>query len=585
MGDSKTPVARIRARSCFATFPQRQRKTTSCLLRKSWRLLFTHVRPATPLCLGIALCITGCSKVSNGAGTGRHQWTIPGVLRVAIQSDVKTLNPLLNSNTTDGFMADLMFEPLLAADSKGDPVPMLATSVPSIENGGISADGLTITYHLRRHAKWTDGQPVTSKDVKWSWQAIMNPNNNVVSRHGYDYIKSIATPDDYTVVVHLKQRFSPFVNTFFAMSDQPYSVAPAHVLSKYADINQIPFNSAPNVSDGPFRFAEWSRGDHITLVRNDDFFMGKPGLERIEIKVVPDENTTIDLMKTHGIDFFFQASPETYPALKSTPDVRLVFVNVNGYERVQLNTSRPPLTDPQVRLAIAYAIDKRELVDTLTYGQMTEATADIPDWMWAFNPAVHSYPHDPLKARELLHDAGWSPGPDGIMRKDGHALDLVLVTNNSNVTRRQASVELQAMLREVGIRVEIKSFPADVLFAPAGMGGILQLGKFDLSVNGWYAGIDPDNSSQFMCQNIPPGGYNYSRFCNPQMQAAQEAALTQYGRPARTAAYFETQRLLIEYNPEIYFWWRRQMEPISVDFKGFDPNPVLESWNAWQWSI
>jgi peptide/nickel transport system substrate-binding protein len=533
----------------------------------------------------LTFAVGGCTKVSNNEVGGRHSWTVPGVLRMAIQTDVKSLNPLLNSNTTDAMIANLMFAPLLAADDKGNPVPMLAASVPSTENGGISEDGLTITYRLRRDAKWTDGQPVTSKDVRWSWQAIMNPNNNVVSRHGYDYVKSIETPDDYTVVVHLKQRFSPFVNTFFAMSDQPMSVAPAHVLAKYPNVNQIPFDNKPTVSDGPFRFAQWSRNDHITLVRNDGFFMGRPGLRRIEIKIIPDENTTVNLMKTHAIDFMFQASPETYPSLKSVPGVRLVFVNVNGYERVQLNTARPFLADPRVRLAIAYAINKRQLVDTLTYGQMTEATEDIPDWMWAFNPTVRSYPHDPARARELLRSLGWAPGADGIMRKDGKPFVLVLVTNNSNATRRQASLELQAMLREVGIQVVIKYYPGDIIFAPAGMGGILQLGKFDLGVNGWYAGIDPDDSSQYTCQNVPPGGYNYSRFCNPQMQAAQVEALTHYDRPARTVAYFEIQRLLAEYNPEIFFWWRRQMEPVNVDFKGFDPNPVLESWNAWQWSI
>ncbi len=506
-------------------------------------------------------------------------------MRVAVQSDVKSLNPLLNSNTTDGFIANLMFEPLLSADAKGNPVPILATSVPTIENGGVSRDGLTITYHLRKTAKWTDGEPVTSKDVAWSWSAIMNPRNNIVSRHGYDYVRSIDTPNDSTAVVHLKERFSPFINTFFAMSDQPMPVAPAHILAKYADINQVPFDSQPTVGDGPFEFVEWAHGDHITLKRNDGFFLGRPALERIDIRIIPDENTSINLLKTHAIDFMFQASPETYPALKGAPDINLVFVNVNGYERVQLNTSRPILKDPNVRLAIAYAIDKKQLVDTLTFGQMTPATEDIPDWMWAFNPSVRSYPHDPAMARRLLHNAGWAPGPDGIMRRENQRLTLVLVTNNSNVTRRQASLQLQAMLREAGIDVEIKYYPGDLLFAPAGMGGILQLGKFDLSVNGWYAGIDPDNSSQFTCQNIPPGGYNYSRFCNRQMQAAEAAALTHYERAERITAYFETQRLLERYNPEIFFWWRRQMEPISVDFKGFDPNPVLESWNAWQWSI
>lgn len=529
--------------------------------------------------------LAGCTKVSNGNVGGRHAWTQAGVLRVAIQSDVKSLNPLLNSNTTDGFIAYLMFEPLLSADRKGNPVPILATSVPSIENGGISRDGLTITYHLRRNVRWTDGVPVTARDVKWSWQAIMNPGNNIVSRHGYDYVRSIETPDDYTVVVRLKQQFAPFVNTFFAMSDQPMPVAPAHVLSKYPDINQIAFDNAPTVSDGPFRFAQWSRNDHITLLRNDRFFLGRPRLNRIEIRIIPDENTTVNLLRTHSIDFMFQASPETYPALRSVPDVNLVFVNVNGYERIQINNLHPVLADQRVRLAIAYAIDKRRLVDTLTYGQMTEATEDIPNWMWAFNPTVRSYPHDPAMAREQLREAGWAPGPDGIMRKNGEPLNLVLVTNNSNATRRQAGLELQAMLREAGIGVEIKTYPADLIFAPAGMGGILQLGKFDLALNGWYAGIDPDDSSQYMCQNVPPGGYNYSRFCNPEMQAAENAALTHYERGERVAAYLETQRLLARYNPEVFFWWRRQMEPISVDFRGFDPNPVVESWNAWRWSI
>ena len=140
------------------------------------------------------------------------------------------------------------------------------------------------------------------------------------------------------------------------------------------------------------------------------------------------------------------------------------------------------------------------------------------------------------------------------------------------------------MLRDVGMTVEIKYSPA-TSSSHRRYGRILQLGKFDLAVNGWYAGIDPDDSAQYMCQNVPPGGYNYSRFCNPEMEAAQTAALTHYQRGERVAAYFQTQRVLARSNPEIFFWLRRHMEPISVDFHGFDPNPVVESWNAWQWSI
>ncbi len=506
-------------------------------------------------------------------------------MRVSIQNDLKNLNPLLNSNTTDVFVDRLMFEPLLTADPKGNPLPMLAQQVPTLSNGGISADGVTISYHLRRDVKWTDGVAVTSRDVKWSWQAIMNPNNNVVSRHGYDDVTSIETPNASTVVVHLKRRFAPFVDTFFAESDQPYMVAPAHVLAGYPNINQISFNSRPAVSDGPFKFVQWARGDHISLVRNQAFFLGKPGLDRVIVRIVPDEDTSVTLLRTHAIDYMFQASIDNYEALNALRDARIVWVNVNGYAYVQLNVARPYLSDPRVRLAIAYAVDKRELVRTVTYGTQTIATADIPDWMWAFNPDLRDHPHDPALARRQLREAGWAPGPDGIMRKGGEPLELVMVTNNSSATRRREAVEVQAMLRQVGIDAEIKYYPGDILYAPAGMGGILQLGKFDISVSGWYAGIDPDDSTQYTCENFPPSGYNYSRYCNPQMQAAQSIALTHYDQGSRTAAYYQIQKLLLRDNPALFLYWLRQMEPISVDFQGFEPNPVVESWNAWQWSI
>lgn len=515
----------------------------------------------------------------------RHSWTQPNVLRIAVQSDLKNLNPLLNSNTTDVFVDRLMFEPLVTADPKGNPLPMLAVRVPTLENHDISADGLTITYRLRRNARWSDGVPVTSGDVKWSWQAIMNPNNNVVSRHGYDYVGTIDTPNPSTAVVHLKRRFSPFVNSFFAESDQPYMIAPAHVLAKYPNLNQVPFNSDPAVSDGPFKFVEWSRGDHISFARNDSFFMGSPKLNRINVRIVPDEDTTVNLLRTHAIDYMFQASQQTYQALRAVPDVNLVWVNVNGYQSLQLNLSHPELADPRVRMAIASAIDKNELVKTLTFGTQTVATADIPDWMWAFDPRVKSAPHDPALGRQMLREAGWTPGPDGIMRKGNDRLSLVTVTNNSNATRRQEALQVQAMLRQIGIENSIRYYPGDVLFAPAGMGGILQLGKFDISVAGWFAGIDPDDSTQLMCENFPPGGYNYSRYCSQAMQAAQRSALSHYDRPTRTAAYYQIQDLLVRDNPMIFLYWLRQMEPISVDFHGFDPNPVVESWNAWEWSI
>ena len=533
-----------------------------------------------------AAALAGCGKVaSNDAISGRHPWTQPGTLRIAIQTEPKNLNPLLTSNTIDVFVDRFLFEPLISPNDKGVQVPMLALQVPATDNGGISKDGLAITYHLRHDVKWTDGVPVSSADVKWSWQAIVNKDNNIVSRHAYDDVAAIDTPDRYTVVVHLKSRFSPFVNSFFTDSDQPYPVAPAHVLAKYPNVNQIPFNSEPTVTDGPFKLGKWIRNDRITLVANDGFFLGKPGLRKIDIQIVPDENTGVNLIKTHAIDWLYQASIRTYPQLRGAPGVNIAWVPINGYYTIQLNTSHTPLTDVRVRRAIAYALDKRNLVDTTMFGQETIATEDIPDWMWAFDPAIRVTQHDPGEAKRLLAQAGYVPGRNGVMAKGGQPLSLLLVTENSNVTYKQLSVQIQEQLRQSGVGAQIKLFPGSQLFAPAGEGGILQLGRYDLAVDGWYAGIDPDDSAQFMCKNVPPGGYNYTRYCSAEMDAAQTAALERYDRPGRKAAYATTQGLLAGDVPQIFISWLRQQHGLSVDFKGFAPNPVVENWNAWQWSI
>lgn len=514
-----------------------------------------------------AALLAGCTRAPQSS-TARHSWTHAGVLRVAIPQDVKSLDPVLAANTIDGFVHRLLFEPLISADPHGEPVPMLAQTVPSMQNRGISRDGLTVTYHLRPNARWTDGVAVSSADVRYSWSAIMNPGNDAVSRHGYDAVASIGTPDAHTVVVHLKHRFAPFVNTFFAESDQPYEVVPAHILEHYATVNNIPFNARPTVSDGPFRFVSWAHADRIELRRNDGFFMGKPGLQRVDIRVVPDETTSVNLLREHAVDYIYQPSIVTYPLLHGIPDTKIVWVNVNGYEGMQINTSRPPLHDASVRRAILQAIDKNALVRTLTYGQERVATEDIPDWMWAFNPNVKNPPYDPVAASKRLH-----------------GLHLLLVTDTANATHRREAVELQAMLRRAGVTLEIKTYPGDLLYAPAGLGGILHGGHFDLSIFPWYSGIDPDDSSQFSCASMPPNGYNDERYCNADMEAAQRQALTNYDRPTRRAAYFKIQQLLARDNPALFFWWQRQQEAISVDFHGFAPNPVTESWNAWQWSI
>ena len=261
----------------------------------------TYVPPLVAL-------VAGCSK----AGSPRRSERAPRVdaarrvARGGRSEKPKSLNPLLAATTTDGFIDRLMFEPLITAD------PRRGDSLPDARRAR-SDDGQRRhqsqwahdnVYRLRddAHAE-AAAVPVTSADVKWSWEAIVNPNDNVISRHGYDIVGSIGTPDARTVVVRLKRRFAPFVNTFFAESDRRPASRPRTCFRSYSNINQIPFNEAPNVSDGPFRFEpSWQHGERIVVTANPSFFEGRPGLQRVVVVLVPDENTATNLLRTHAID-------------------------------------------------------------------------------------------------------------------------------------------------------------------------------------------------------------------------------------------------------------------------------------------
>jgi peptide/nickel transport system substrate-binding protein len=536
--------------------------------------------------LGIALAlaaavVAGCapaqtSVAPQGSG-GRQRWTIPDTLRIGTGLVPRTLNPILATQTIEASINRLFSDVLVTVDAHGKFVPDLAAQVPTTANGGISVDGLSIRYKLREHVRWQDGRPFTSNDVKFTFGAIMNPANDVVSRHGYDVVKSVETPDPHQVVFHLKYRFAPFVATVFGDSDSPYGVLPAHLLAAAKSINDVPYNSLP-VGTGPFKVERWLRGDRIELVRNDNYFLGKPKLKSIVIKLIPDENTLITQLQTHEIDWFYEVTVNAYKSVRGLPaaDARIVLTPINGYEAVMFNVQRAPTSDVRVRRAILYALDKRALVDRLTYGAADPATQDLPSFLWAYDRGLRPTPYDPAKAKALLAAAGYG---------SVHRLSLDVYFEQSSTLAKILSVQIQALLAPLGIDVRPHAQLSSLIYGAYGSNGTLARGRYDVALLGWVAGIDPDDSSQFTCANIPPAGFNWSRLCDPAMDAAQKVALETYAQPGRKAAYARIQAVLERRVPQDFLWWPKTIQAINPDLHGFDPNPVVETWNAWQWSI
>ena len=555
------------------------------------RRLSVHVRQIPlrrPLGAALVACLlaaTACTKVGTNSGAGGdHPYTQAGTMRIALYTAPNSLNPILTSDTAEVMVDTAIFDPLVTVDPKGNDVPVLASEVPTQKNGDISADGKTITYKLRHNVKWHDGAPFSSADVKFSWQAVMNNKNNVVSRRGYDLVGSVDTPDAYTVVFHMKQAFAPAIDTLFSVNDSPMLVLPQHLLAKYPDINQIPFNSEP-VGTGPFKFAQWVRGDRIELTANPDYFLGKPKLNRLIIKIISDGNTAMTEMRNHEVDALVEVTGSQYRDLKNAPDVVFDMPQSPQYEGIGMNLSRAPLSDIHVRQAIAHAIDAAKIRDTTQFGLGIPATEDVPSYSWAYNPNVTKYDYNPAKAASILDAAGWKAGPNGIRQKAGAPLSLQLVYGQGSTAAQNIAVLVQSQLKAVGIEVPVKTYNFTQLYASYQMGGIYNTGKFDLNIYAWVEGADPDDSSSFMCGFIPPKGNNVFHFCNAQFDAAQTHALSTYDRAARKADYAKTQQIMSDVIPMVYLFYRHEVTALSPDVKGFSNNGIVETWNAYQWSI
>lgn len=545
------------------------------------------IRSLSRILLGalLSLTVAACTHSGGRGTTGSNPWTVHGVLRVAGRETPDNLNPLLGTQTVVTDLSMFWAGYLFNWSDKNQFVPELATRVPTPANGDISSDGLRITYHLRRGVRWQDGAPFTADDVIYTWRQMMNPQNLVVSRFGYDLIRRIERRDAYTIVVHLKRPFAPFVATFFTMANHTNCILPKHLLARYPNINRVAYNSMP-IGTGPFRIARYDKGSEVVFVANPHYWRGPPKLRRIEYHIVESDSTMLTLLQSHAIDFYYRAGESQAPSLHGIPGTRVVLTPFTRFADLGFNGSRPGLSDVRVRRALAYATNRRALIDKVTHGIAMPGDSDQPPFSWAYDPAVTRYPYDPARAAALLDAAGWHAGPNGIRRKNGLPLRLLLVGFTGSATASDAEVLVQEEWRQVGVDVEIKNYSSSQLYATLGGGGIEQSGKFDVAFENWANGTDPDDSILFRCDMAPPAGWNIYHLCDRRLDRALILGMTHYDTPTRKKMYGRVQRIISQQLPILVLWYQRQFDVINTDFHNYRPaHAVTPFWNTWQWSI
>lgn len=546
----------------------------------------TVVATGTVSAITLAACSGGDTDGPGAGAAGSGEPRSGGVLTIGLYQEPDNLNPFLAVQTASRLVRELAIEGLVDAGPGDEYVPALAEEVPSQENGGISEDGRTITYQLRDGLEWSDGHPLTSADVKFTWETVMAPGNAVNSRTGYDQIESIETPDDTTAVVQFSEPYAPALSLFSITA----GILPQHALEGES-LADAEYNRAPE-GTGPFVVSEWKSGDSIVLDRNENYREdGRPYLDQIVFSLIPSREVGIARLRAGEVDVLWDLIETQIPEFRELPDVTLQSTPTTNVEYLGLNTENPILSDVDVRRAIATAIDRTPIVEDLLYGETEVATSPI-GMGWAAPEDLELPEYDPEAAAQLLEDAGWTDEDgDGTREKDGQPLELRITTPTGSQTRELTQQLLQEQLGEVGIELTIENAPAANIFGNWEENGLLKRGDFDIVEDTWGADFDPADflSTLFSSDQIPTEanggeGWNFFRLSDPELDAAIEAGAGTLDQEERAAAYRTAVERIAESSVYIPLYRRAELNAFSAAVQGYDVNSWDEfTWNAKDW--
>ena len=538
-----------------------------------------------------------------------------GTLVLGFYQEPELLNPLIRTQTVASWAGDFMESALLEVLPDGKYYAQLAKEVPSIQNGGVSADGLTIKLNLHEGYLWEDGDEFTCNDVIFTWQAYMHPQSGAVSTTGWEDVKSITCPNDYSVVVKFTKYYAPYLT----MLSNP--VLPSHLGLDPAKMQEWGFNRHP-LSLGPYKIEEWISGDHITLVRNENFWLwkteGKPYVDTVILRWIESREVGKQLIQTGELDFVWDLIEADIPEAETWKGVVVSMPPSTGTERLLLNLRDPTLDapcvdwlredpsphwalgDPKVREAIELGIDKQLIIDKLLYGLAMVGTTEM-NLGWGA-PDIPKSEFNPDKAKTLLEEAGWTDtNGDGIREchgcpyaEEGKVLRLKLQTTSGNALREQCEQVILEMMADIGIEMYIENVPGAELFGSYASGAFRKHGQFDILMFTTSYGTDPHSqmdgyyaSYNTPCDDNSGQGYNYARWISDEFDEQMEIAGSSPDLEVRKAAYQRGAELIAEGRPHIYLYDRADIDLLRDNFKGYMGNiwTSTGSWNAEEWYI
>lgn len=492
-------------------------------------------------------------------------------------------NPLLYTNAgAENIPEACMFDALWDVNEKGEFIPNLATEVPSIQNGGISHDGLTWRISLRKDVSWTDGKPFTARDVEFTFHSIVNPKIAARSRSGFTLIESFKVLDDFGIEMKLSRPYIPFLWAW-----QNMHIVPEHLLAAEPDFNTASYNQNP-IGTGPYILKSRVAGSHMVYEANPNYHRGAPKIPQFIHKFVTDQLVAFGQVRTGEIDYLgVQGVPFDRWNEAAKLSGKTFFPLGQPYVQfIYFNCGKPQFADPLVRRALYTALPMQRSIDDVYFGTYKRTLSYLHPSHWAYNKDLKETTSDPVSAAKMLDQAGWKLGPDGIREKNGVKLSFTMSTT-AGVPARQATQALfQQSWKEIGVMMEIKNMPASVVW-----GEYTTKSQFDTLLVAYEppVGMDPDYSARCHSGGIPTkggNGANYVQYENAEVDALLDQGVKQTDIEERKKTYARLQEILLEEVPFAPHGAVYQGQIFDSKLKGIKANQYVvdATWNVHEWS-
>ena len=519
------------------------------------------------------LLLSGCNQPDPPGIPRQRSAGIPATGDTLVTGSIgeaSTLIPLLASDAASHSIAGYIYNGLVKYDKELNLVGDLARSWE------VSPDGLVITFHLRQGVKWQDGHEFTGRDVLYTYGVTIDPKTPTSYAEDFKQVKKVECPDPYTVRVTYDHPFAP------ALASWGSSILPAHLLEG-KDITRTDLARRP-VGTGPYRLKEWVAGQQITLESFDGYFEGRPYLDRVVDRLIPDSSTMYLELKAGGIDMM-NLTPVQYQRQTVGASFLEHFNKyrypASSYVYMGYNLRNPLFSDLRVRRALTHAINKEELIQGVLLGMGQTAKGPYKPGTWAWNPHIIDPAYDPAEARRLLAQAGWrDTDGDGILDKGGKPFQFTVLTNQGNAERLKSAQIIQQRLRSVGIDMKIR-----VIEWASFITHFIDTRNFEAVILGWTLGQDPDIFDVWHSSKSGKKELNFIGYKNEEVDRLIVAGRGTFDQKERQRCYWRIQELLAKDQPYTFLYVPDALPVVSARIRGIAPAPAGIGYNFIQWYV